>query len=96
MKCDVTSSSLRCGRIPISVLACSLYRNVQRCEGLSVLLLQLKDPLEIFVKLRKFVPGFGFLSRRDITVAIESDVETINYFAQTLQHGRGNIMECIP
>ena len=32
-------------------------------------LLQLKDPLEIFVKRRKFLPSSGLLSRRDMTKA---------------------------
>ena len=32
-----------------------------------MVLLQLKDPLEIFVKGREFLPGSGFLSRRDMT-----------------------------
>ena len=31
-----------------------------------MVLLQLKDPLELFVKRRKFLPGSGFLSHRDI------------------------------
>ena len=35
--------------------------------------LQLKDPLELFVKSREFLPGF--LSRRDMTLAVESDVK---------------------
>ena len=29
--------------------------------------LQLKYPLELFVKSREFLPGSGFLSRRDMT-----------------------------
>ena len=39
------------------------------CGGLSMVLLQLKDPLELFVKRREFLPGSGFLS------AVESDVK---------------------
>ena len=35
--------------------------------------LQLKDPSELFVKNRQFPPGSGFLSRRDMTLAVESD-----------------------
>ena len=42
------------------------YINVRHCGGLSIVLLQLKDPLELFVK-SLFIPGSGFLSRRDIT-----------------------------
>ena len=43
------------------------YINVWRCGGLSMVLLQQKDPLELFVKSREFLPGSGFLSRRDMT-----------------------------
>ena len=43
------------------------YINVRRCGGLPMVLLQLKDPLELFVKSREFLPGSGFLSRRDMT-----------------------------
>ena len=32
-----------------------------------MVLLQQKDPLELFVKSREFLPGSGFLSSRDIT-----------------------------
>ena len=32
-----------------------------------MVLLQLKDPLELFMKSREFLPGSGILSRRDIT-----------------------------
>ena len=43
------------------------YKNVRRCGGLPMVFLQLKDPLELFVKSREFLPGSGFLSRRDMT-----------------------------
>ena len=43
------------------------YINVRRCGGLSMVLLQLKDPLQLFVKRREFLPGSGFLSRRNMT-----------------------------
>ena len=43
------------------------FINVRRCWGLSVVLLQLKDPLELIVKSREFLPDSGFLSRRDMT-----------------------------
>ena len=51
------------------------YINVLHCGGLSVVLLQLKDPLELFVKRREFLPSSGFLSYRDTTKAVESDVK---------------------
>ena len=38
------------------------YINVWCCGGLSMVLLQLKGPLELFVKSREFLPGYGFLS----------------------------------
>ena len=42
-----------------------------------MVLLRLKDPLELFMKRREFLPGSGFLSCRDMTLeAVESDVQT--------------------
>ena len=38
-----------------------------------MVLLQIKDPLELFVKSGGFFPGSGLLSHRDMTLAIESD-----------------------
>ena len=32
-----------------------------------MVLLQLKDPLELFMKSREFLPGSGFLSLRDMS-----------------------------
>ena len=49
--------------------------NVRRCGGLSMVPLQLKDPLELFVNSREFLSSSGFLSRRDMTLAVESDVK---------------------
>ena len=43
--------------------------------------LQLNDHLELFVKSREFLPGCGFLSRRDMTLSVESDVKP-NSFLQ--------------
>ena len=40
-----------------------------------MVLLQLKDPLELFVKRREFLHGSGFLFRHGITRAVESDVQ---------------------
>ena len=40
-----------------------------------MVLLQLKDPLELFVKRREFLPASGLLSRRDMTKAVEGDVK---------------------
>ena len=42
------------------------YINVRHCGELSMVL-QLKDPLELFVKSREFLPGSGFLSRHNMT-----------------------------
>ena len=41
--------------------------NVQQCGGLSVVLLQLKDLLEVFVKKREFITSSKFLSYPDVT-----------------------------
>ena len=40
------------------------YRNVRHCRGHSMVLLQLKDSLELFVKRRDFflVPGFYLIA----------------------------------
>ena len=43
------------------------YINVQRCKGLSMVLLQLKDLLEVFIKKREFLPSSRFLSCRNMT-----------------------------
>ena len=51
--------------------------NVRRCGELYMVFLELKDPLEllVFVDRREFLPSSGFLSRRDMTFAVESDVK---------------------
>ena len=46
------------------------------------MVLQLKDPLEPYVKKREFLPGSGVLSRHDMTLAVESDVKHIPSFLQ--------------
>ena len=51
------------------------YINVRRCGGLSMVHLQLKDSLELFAKRRQFLHCSGFLSRRDRTLDVESDVK---------------------
>ena len=48
--------------------------------------LQLKDPLELFVKRREFLRGSRFLSRRDMTKAVDSDVKP-NSFLPSLHVG---------
>ena len=45
----------------VAILMCGVL------EGCLLPLLQLKDPLELFVKRKEFLPGSGFLSRRDVT-----------------------------
>ena len=37
-------------------------------------LLQLKGLLELYLKRREFLPGSGFLHRRAVNLAVESDV----------------------
>ena len=51
-----------------------IVATVRRRGGLSMVLLQLKDPFELFVKRREFLPGSVFLSGRDMNLAVESDV----------------------
>ena len=41
-----------------------------------MVLLQLKDPLELFVKSREFLLRSRFLSRRDMTQTVEINVKT--------------------
>ena len=43
------------------------YKKVQYCGGLSVVIRQLKDPLELIVKSREYLPSSGFLSGRNLT-----------------------------
>ena len=49
-------------------------------EGYLSMLLQLKDPLELFVKRREFLRGSGSLSCRNMIKAVESDVKNIASF----------------
>ena len=44
-----------------------------------MVLLHLKDPLELVVKRREFLLGYRVLSRCNITLAVESDVKTHSY-----------------
>ena len=73
-KREVAGSSLRW--IPISGFAWLLCVDVLRCRRKSVVLQQLKDPLEPIVTRRGFPPGSGFLPRHDMTKAVESDINT--------------------
>ena len=42
------------------------YVNVRRTGGLTLVLQQLKDHLELFLKRREFLLGSGFLYRRNV------------------------------
>ena len=56
-----------------------------------MLLLQLKYPLELCGKSREFLPGSGFLPRRDKTYTVESDVNPNSFHPfQSL-----NILKCM-
>ena len=44
-----------------------------------MVLLQVKDPLELFVKRREFHPSYGILSRCEIAKAVESNVKTNSF-----------------
>ena len=48
------------------------FIHVRRCGGLSMVRLQLKDPLEVFVKATEFLFYCGFPFRLDVTEAAES------------------------
>ena len=61
------------------------YIIVRRCVALSIVLLQLKDPLELFVKRRGFLSGSGFLSRRDMTLAVERDIKPQTFLPSFVQ-----------
>ena len=50
------------------------YINVWHCGGLSMVLLQLKDPLELLIKRREFLRGSLFLSCRDMAY-VEGDLK---------------------
>ena len=47
------------------------FINVWHCKGLSMVLLQLIYPLELFVKRREYLPGSGFLTHHDKTLAVK-------------------------
>ena len=48
-----------------------------------MVLLQLKDLMELFMKSREFLPGSGFLSRRDMTYDVESNVKPNSFLPST-------------
>ena len=48
--------------------------------------LQMKDPLELSIKRREFLPGSVFLSHRDITLAVESNVKTNTFPLSVTSH----------
>ena len=72
-----------------------------------MVLLQQKDPLELSSKSREFLPGSGFLSRRDMTYAVESDVKPNSFLPSFLREisyikvltntllGRGHILSVL-
>ena len=66
--------------ILISRFAWSLYKCEEFCRAVYGAYATSKDPLELFVKRGEFLRVSGFLSRRDMTRAVESHVETISFF----------------
>ena len=56
-----------------------------------MVLLQLKDPLEPFVKRGKYLPGSGSLYHRVMTLADESDVKRIPSFLLANDLGLGGV-----
>ena len=65
--------------IPMSGLAWSLYK-CAAWWGLSVVLLQRKDQLELFVNKREFHSCSGFLFCRDMIHAVERNIKNILSF----------------
>ena len=63
------------GTVPMNkTINTGRYINVWHCGGLSMVLLQLKDPLELYLKRREFLCGSRFLSCRDMAY-VESDLK---------------------
>ena len=63
-------ASLSLYLIRVSGLACSLYKCVVFGE-LSVVILQLNDPLAHFIERRKFLPASGFPSDHNMTTNVD-------------------------
>ena len=42
--------------------------------------MQLKEPLELFLKRREFLPGSMLLSRRDMTSPVKSSIKNLPSF----------------
>ena len=66
------------------------YINVQHCGGMSMVLLQLKDPQELFVKRRKFLPGSWFPSCDDMTYRKFSEILAALGNSATIIHKQNN------
>ena len=47
------------------------------------------------MKRREFLPGSGFLSRRDMTLAVESDVKPISSFLSEFRTNHYHLTYCI-
>ena len=60
-----------------------------------MVLLQLKGPLEHFVKRRKFLPGSGFLRRCNMTSAVESNVKLQTFLPLPCVHSSLPYMEVL-
>ena len=65
--------------------------NVRHYRGLSMALLQLKEPLKLFVEIRDFLLSSRVLSRRDMTEAAESDVKPNPSFLPSLHKQKYNL-----
>ena len=57
---------------------CGVVKGCLSVYGVSATL-QLKDPLELFMKRREFHPSSRFLSRRDMTQVVGSEVNTHSF-----------------
>ena len=69
------------------------YTNVRHCGGLSKALSSTKRPLGTTSEVKEFLPGSEFLSHRDMTRAVESDVNPFLpsfFYSVTVSSACGN------
>ena len=64
-KCEFASSNFRW--VPPKRRLTGHYINMQHCGGLPMVFLQLRDPLELFIKRMEFLPGSKLRSYCDMT-----------------------------
>ena len=50
------------------------------------LILQLRDPLELFTKRREFLPGYRFLSCPNMTLAVKRDLKNNSFLRSNVEY----------